>query len=307
MDCEIVADVDHLRVRPGDRVNTRVLLSLDQSVRFRSVTAAFEGRERVKLEVPSGDSDDERTIRKTNRIADDLFLLAGAEPAGWFGNALDSVRSLFGNGSAGNLDQGVHEYQVSWDIPADALPSFDGKNADINYRLTIRVDRPLRRDDVFDLEFMVRPALMPLSRSVTVSYPNDDSGLVARSLSKALRANVTLAKDAYRVGDTITGNVSIEVDDPVDIKALNVALFGEEHVRINLHSEKSQKRYGQFKLASAMRCETVWQGEFSFAVDDVPNSTVHGKYFKFDWYVELHIDVAWAIDTRVRVPILLHT
>lgn len=306
MDCEIVADVDHLRVKAGDRVNTRVVLSLDRSVRFRSIIASFEGKEQVELDVSRGDSDSDRKIRKTHRIADDVFLLAGVEPAGWFADALDSVRSLFGKGTAGTLDQGVHEFNVSWDIPASALPSFDGRNANIDYRLSIRVDRPLRRDDVFDLDFIVHPASLPLSRSVTVNYPNDDSGVIARSLSKALRATVTLEKDIYRVGETIAGEISIEVDEPIDIKALNVALLSEEHVQINVSSEKSQKRYGRFALASTIRCEDAWQDQFSFVVDAVPNSTVHGKYFKYDWYVELHIDVAWAIDTKICVPVQMH-
>lgn len=307
MDCEIITDVDHERVSGGDRVNAKILLSIDKPVSMQSLTASFLGYEEVELRVSDGGSDDHetKTIRRREVLADDQFLLAGSNPAGWIADTFNSIRSLFGQGQLHELAAGDHEFNVSWSIPERSLPSYQGTHAEVVYRLSVRVHRPLRLDDVFDLDFTVYSDMddNEQSSSIMISYPNESTGLVQRTLGKSFNATVTLEQDCLRSGDTVVGVFKLINDEPLDVKGISVGLTSEEKVKIDLHREKKRKRYARFELTQAQELAADWQSEISFPVASPGSSSMSGRYFSLDWYVEIHVDIDWAKDTYIRVPV----
>jgi|GEM_PF-5993750 len=307
MDCEITTDIDHERLKSGDQVNATILLLLERPEQFRSLTATFLGAEKARVVIADSgrDGDSNETVRRTDVLIKEAYLLAGEEPRGFFSEWIDSFLALFGKGAATELASGEHRYSVALTIPENTLPTHKARNSEVFYRLTIRVDQPLKMDSVFDVDFIVQAPASGTSQSVTAYYPDHDTGTLTRTLSRDIRVTATIERDFYRVGDTVRGTLVVETDEAVRTKGITVCLLGEERVEIRRHRELYKTRQSKFEVVAATELQNGWRGDFDFPVEDLNFPTSTGKYFSLAWFVEIRIDLPWAKDCTIRMPVTL--
>jgi len=308
MDCEITTDIDHEQLRGGDSITANIVLQIDRSVRYRNITAKFLGAEKAKVEVQDSkrEGNSTETITRTNRIVEEAYLLAGEEPRGFIGEWIDSIRTMFGGGAAATLDSGEHRFSVTLTIPEHALPTHKGRYSEVFYRLSIRLDQPLKMDSVFDIDLTVVPERSRSLGSVTAYYPDEDTGTIQRTLSRDIRAIATLEERLLHSGDIVRGSLQIEADEPLHCKGISVCLLSEERVEIRRDRELHRSREDSFEVLAATEIVSQWQGDFSFPVEAIKFSSAKGEYFSLDWFVEIKIDLPWAKDCAIRVPVTVN-
>ncbi|MFT7638944.1 MAG: sporulation-control protein spo0M, partial [Pirellulaceae bacterium] len=119
------------------------------------------------------------------------------------------------------------------------------------------------------------------------------------------RCNISISFDnadrVYQPGETISGEISVQVNKDTNCSGLIVEQFWQTHGRGN--TDRGECR-------TVILDEGMWQaGEqyhfpFSFATPDGP-PTYHGKYLNIDHYIEVRVDVPWAFDPTHREEFIL--
>lgn len=105
----------------------------------------------------------------------------------------------------------------------------------------------------------------------------------------------------FRAGDTITGDVIVEVNKPCDCHGLILSHEWRTHGRGN-------------KDSGTIKEETLFQGRwqqgtqrypFSFTLDaDIP-ATYHGDIVNIDNYLKARADIPWALDPKADVDFIV--
>ncbi len=105
----------------------------------------------------------------------------------------------------------------------------------------------------------------------------------------------------YRPGETVRGELAVEVNAPCACKALTVSCRWRTHGKGNRAEGPEDRR-------------VLFQGEllpgmtprypFEFAVPRGP-ATYRGKLLNVDWYVAARADIPWALDPKAEAEFLL--
>lgn len=104
----------------------------------------------------------------------------------------------------------------------------------------------------------------------------------------------------YKVGDTITGVVHVNVDKEVKCRALTIKNLWKTHGRGNIDSDVKFTD----TIFSGTWSPGAYEYPFSIVVEEFPVS-YHGNYINIDWYLEARADIPWAIDPKCKADYLL--
>jgi len=111
---------------------------------------------------------------------------------------------------------------------------------------------------------------------------------------------ISTQKTHYKLGDTVKGQVSVEVDKECKCDALVLKKLWSTHGKGNRSSGGSE----ELKLFQGVWQPGTYTYAFSFVLDEGPYS-YHGHYINIDWYLNARADIPWAIDAKDELEIIL--
>ena len=310
----IGTSVDQLQ--RGQSMKIPIVLQLESRIKVRGIHVRFHGAEETKANYTTTHSDGKGHVTTTTHtaveqvtITEQKQLLAGRERAGFLANLGDALATLFGGGRHVVMSPGEYEYSVDISIPTDAPPTHKGKRSRVFYELSARVDVPLGRDVHEVHSFSVAPFRMDLpGNPVRVRYPDDEGrGFWDKVLGPDVRIDLALARDALRQGESVDGVFQVDTDKPIEVRAIRARLVGHETSKAHGHHDGHNHKGEAVELARPGMIQGSYSKEFSLTADTVGEMpvTAKGKLFAIDWFVQVELDVPWAKDPKIRVPIVL--
>lgn len=305
-------EIENSTVLPGESTQAKVFVTIEKSTRVRNITARFYGYEEVEATVTERDSDgDSKTVTRTERttIVDETFLLLGDERKGFFGRLADSASTIMGGGDHEVLEPGEYEYTVDLAVPESATASGKSDLFRVEYSLQASVDLPIKIDwsAKETITVPLPEARFEDSQPAHTTFP-DASGrsLWQKTFGKEVTLNLALDRDRMVAGQRVTGMLTIESPEPLNIKKVVVRLAGTEtsNVRGDRDSRAWNDMLCEIDAPTVMADRSVH--EFDFVVPESKKPFSHiGLNFEVRWSIEAQIYIPWAADPVIRVPVLV--
>lgn len=301
----------------GQKITVPIVLMLESRLKARGIHAKFLGAEETKAVYTTTRTDSKgRVTTQTHTAVEHMVivsqehLLAGNEKLGFFGNMSDAVATVFGAGKHDTLQPGEHAFNVEVSIPEDAPPTHAGKKTRVFYELSVYVDVPVGFDLKATQSFQVEP--LPLEEyqtaPVRTRYPDDAGrGLFDSIVSPNVRVETALAADKYQPHEMIEGIFTIEPEQPLKCRRILVQLVGIERSSAQGHTDSYAHLGTPRDLGTPGTVTAKYAQEFSIPAQIAAPLTARGQKYSIDWFVQVQLDVPWAKDPTIRVPIeLLH-
>src|SRR3990170_2055094 len=216
----------------GDVVSGAVVLETTRETSTRGLTLDVLGRESTEIERGSGD--DRRTYRSRS----------------------DHVAWRVPLAPEGVVAPGVYRYPFEFQIPVDALPSYAGTHAKVEYSVTARFDVPWWPDAVFTLPLFVyfaRESIRTFSRPVRF-----------RSGEGGPEIYVELDGDRFFAREILGCRITLLGTGEHRIRRVYVRLVGGERARAS--SPKSPPPGPRFGSASRSRLSSPFPRKSARAI-----------------------------------------
>ena len=205
-------ELERDKLRPVEILRGSVILTLDRPRHMRSLQVRVWGGERTKVTVNYGKS---RTtyVQEFAWIDRDLDLV----PEGLAASAV-----VQGGGDA-PLPPGTYRYRFEASIPDNAVPSWSGYDARVFSFVRARAYFSRGLDATQDKDFII---LHPFSDDE--KKPNIFGIEKQKLLSGTQEIQVSLDSRSARQGGTISGRVSISLENPKKVRGVQVQLAERE-------------------------------------------------------------------------------
>lgn len=298
---------------PGQTSRIPIVIVLEEPLKVRGLHATFHGAEETKATYTTYNAATKSTqtqtaVQHTDIVKTD-YVLSGNERKGFFGNVADGLATMFGSGDHDVLQPGEYPFEVEVQVPPEARSSFAGEKCRVFYELSVLIDIPLWRDVKALQSFRVKAATDELTAqrgSVRTRYPEDhDRGLFDALLSPDVRVEVALADGMLREGDTVEGMFVVETAKPLQHRAINVRLIAIESTAAHGHTDRHVHNGEPVQIAGNGVIEERYSQEFQLPVSSPGGRTDRGELFSIDCFVQIEMDVPWAKDPKIRVPVTL--
>lgn len=299
----------------GQAMTVPVALALDRRLKVRGIHAKFLGAEETKAVYTTTRTDSKGRIKRQTHtavqqveIVSQVHLLAGNEKKGFFGNMSDAVATVFGGGKHDTLEPGEYPFEVEVSIPDDAPATHVAKKSRVFYELSMHVDVPagfdLKATQSFQVEALPRSSYG--SAPVRTRYPDDAGrGLFDSLISPDAQLEMALVADKYQPHELIEGIFTIECEKPLNCRRLRAQLVGIESSEANGHKDTHVHLGEPHDLGSPGTVTGNYTQEFSLPAQVAAPLTAKGRLFSIEWFVQIELDVPWAKDPKIRVPIEL--
>ena len=295
----------------GETVSVPITLNLEKPVNVRGIHAKFWGAAETKADYSTYDAATQTTQVKTAvqhlEIVKQQFLLSGHERLGFFGNIADGLKTMLGGGQHEQLQAGQYDFEIQLDVPEDAPGTFEAKKCRVFYELSVYVDIPLGFDAKAMSAFTV-PGFDNVAESAPVMtrYPEDQNrGLFDSWFGPEMRVEAGVAGSHYRRGEEIEGIFRVDSPKPLECRAISVRLVGIEKTRAQGHDDSHTHQGPETVVAQPGAIDGSFEQDFRFpAIAEGPHSA-KGELHSVEWFVQIQLDVPWAKDPKIRVPIKL--
>ena len=283
-----------------------VVLALDRRLKVRGIHAKFLGAEETTAVYRIGKH--RHTAIQQVEIMSQVQLLAGSEKMGFFGGMSDAMATMFGGGKHDTLEPGEYPFEVEVSIPDDAPGTHVAKKSRVFYELSVHVDVPagfeLKATKSFQLD--PPPAATADAAPVRTRYPEDGGrGLFDSLVSPDARLEMALIADRYQPHEMIEGIFTIETKKPINCRRILVQLMGIENSEARGHKDMHIHLGVPHDIGSPGTVTGNFTQEFSIPAEITAPLSARGKLFSIDWFVQIQLDVPWAKDPKIRVPIKL--
>lgn len=313
---------NEIRIQPpaetlvrGQAMTVPIVLALDRRLKVRGIHGKFLGAEETKAVYTTTSTDSKgRVTTQTHtavqqvEIVSQDHLLAGNEKKGFFGNISDAVATMLGGGKHDTLEPREYPFEVEVSIPDDAPATHAAQKSRVFYELSIQVDVPAGFDLKATQSFQVEPLPVAAYEAAPVRtrYPDDAGrGLFDSLVSPDARLEMALAADKVRPGELIEGIFTIESHKPINCRRILVQLVGIENSEARGHKDMHVHLGDRHDLGSPGTVTGNYTQEFSLPAETTAPLTARGKLFSIEWFVQIQLDVPWAKDPTIRVPIEL--
>jgi sporulation-control protein spo0M len=302
----------------GESVNGKVILSLDIPIVCRGVNIEFDGVEVVRWVTRGsgrgGTGIGFSSVRNNHRqqVHTDTVIharysevLFGKKPEGTLSNMADAIKGIFDKSHYETLQPGHYSYDFSFPLPEGCPGDFEtGETSRIRYELKAYVDIP------FAVDFMETKKLtvfesFKIPPEMAVHGVGEKSFLL--DSENPLSAKVTLGNNLYYPGDFISGSVDIENKSAKKIKAISISL--KRVLKMTAHGESTSVN-NITKLQVIQNPVIPEHGKAAITFEcqlpgDVYATLVRAHLMKLHYVVLVSVDVPWAIDLDVEVPITI--
>lgn len=299
---------------PGKTFETTVRIELEQSTRVRGIKVRFYGAERTKADYTTTSVDSKgrtkiqhHTAVEDAPIVEEHFILHGTPSTDFFSGIGDAVSTMFGGGQSETMEAGSYDFPVSFSVPEDAPPTFEGKKCSVFYRLEVQIDVPIWPDPKLDYAFELLRQPTPLEKT-SVAYvqhpdPVKGRGFWDWALGKDVEVEVAIDSDVLIAGQETRAMVAVKANEPFRLDQISLAMIGREKSRARGHTDSYSHVRPLHDVEVNQSILTELSREFAFtATTDGPYTTT-GQNFSVEWFVEVRLDVPWAKDPFVRIPI----
>lgn len=296
---------------PGEATRIPLVVVLAEPLKVRGLHAAFHGAEETKATYTTYTNNSLQTHTAVQHadIVKREYLLSGRERQGFFGNLADGFATLLGGGDHDVLEPGEYPFEVEVQVPPNGRPTFEGEKCRVFYELSALIDVPLGRDvkalQPFRVAGNAYPELPP-SSPVRTRYPEDqERGLLDSWFSPGIRVEAALRQSTFRKGDTAEGIFVLKTPTPLQYRAIDVRAIAVEKTEAHGHKDSHTHLGDPIRIATDGVIEGSYSQEFRLPVSCPGPPTTRGELFSIDCYVQIDLDVPWAKDPKIRVPIAL--
>lgn len=301
-------------VTRGQPMPVTVRIHFDADTRIRGIKARFHGAERTEATYTTTSTDSKGRTTTTTHTAEEYvdivnqdFVLHGNPDIGFFAGVGDAVATMFGGGQSETIEAGVHDFQIEIVVPVDAPASFKGGKCSVFYRMEVQVDVPIRIDPKCDYSFTLLTLPIPLekTRPVLVQHPDPEHGrgFWDRTFGKDVNMDVALESNVLYAGESGSGMVSIRSNESIDVDQIVWSLVGTEKTEASGHTDQYGHRLPLGNIPVDRPITQEFNHEFNFSVPDQGPFTALGTKFEINWVLEVRLNVPWAKDPAVRIPV----
>ena len=308
---EFLAETDE--VQRGTTHPVTVRITLERATKIRGIHARFYAAERTEANYTETYMDAKgkpqtrmQTAVEYTTIADDYFHLAGEPKPGLFTVVGDALASLIGGGGHEIMNPGQYEFPIEIKVPENCPPTFKGKKSSVFYRLEVRVDVPIWPDPKRDHNFQVlNLPKFTNSKPVRIRHPDPSNGrgLWDKMFGKEVKADVALDRDDLIAGETFAGMIHLVPSEPINLDGIIVGLIGEEKSIAHGHRDHHLHVHEFPVVETPNNLSRSFTKEFEFTVPDLGLYTSRGTNYEINWAVKLRLDVPWAVDPVITIPI----
>ena len=296
----------------GQTTPLQIKVIINKPVRVRGIRANFHGAEKADAQYTVTVRDSKGRSRTETRTATSYrdyvkedYHLAGDEKLGCFAGLMDSILSVFGGGSGERMEPGEYLFDVGVTIPNDAPGSFKATNSSVFYKLTANIDVPLRVDPSLSHNFTVERSLEHLdTQPVHVRYPDEKGrGFFDKTFGKNVALQLALERNVLRAGEPVNGLLTIETEGPVTVNRFKYRLIAEERTQAQGHTDSAAHSHVLDTVDAPGIISVEHLERFSFTPPPDGPFTSKGSHHSIEWFLEVQLDVPWAKDPTIRVPI----
>ncbi len=285
--------------RAGDTVRGRLLLHWPQSGPVRGVWWDVVGEETTRVSVQHGSGKNRRTVTYRDRqaILGGGLLVFGRRKSGFFSLVWEGMRAFFGLKTDNpTLRDGEYAYDFEFHLPKDAPPTWKGKNSEVRYAFSARVDIPGAFDLTVETPIAVAP---PLHYTVEGFF---DEHRPKKGLAGLFTAEVEMQVDVpparFRPGEAIPFTARVKNLGGKRIRGLNVHLDRREHARAQGHTATNSRTEHTLRIPADRMSFDGSEMHFVLPTPE-PFTLVQGRYCRVYWELRAELDVAWGFDAVV--------
>ncbi len=312
MSNEILIHLDKTDFVGGETIEGELELKVDTAIPVRGLRILFHGFERSYWTSGSGKvrtsvSGRNRAIHSETR---DLFkqevTLFGDPPLETAALISDSFTGLFSSGHYHTLEPGSYRYPFSCKLPEHLPGDYedDAERSRIAYLIKGYVDIPLK----VDIE-----QTLPLTMHET--YDQSAAQAVAAAGDKEfafrgdapVKMSASLDQNLHMPGDTVNCKLAVKNKSKKKIKGIIVSLRKTESLRAkDATSTKSVEihttRYDKTTVAAGKTADI----ELDFTIPkNLYPSILSSELVKVEYEIDFRLDIPWAVDLHVAVPVVL--
>lgn len=302
---EITIELDQQEFTGGETVKGEVRVQLGQETPLRGIRLLLEGYENSSWR--EGGGKHRHTHSETRTLFHEETTLFG-QPRLGFGELLsDSFKAVFSKENYEVLHSGEYRYPFSYvlpkELPGDYASALTASR--IYYRVKAEVDLPLK----FDLK-AVQP-LVVYEPEGTVAAREVTQRRTKKFLFDSdaqLDAAVHLDKDTFHVGETLHCQLEVENRAPrKEIHTATLALRQVETLQANgrthvTTAEVGRARYDECRFPLKDRATVDLKYEIP---SDLYPTIAGGTLVKLEYELQAALDIPWAVDAKLSVPIRL--
>jgi hypothetical protein len=141
---------------------------------------------------------------------------------------------------------------------------------------------------------------------VRTRYPEDTGrGLIDSLFGPDVRIEMGLVADKWQIGESIRGIFRVDADTPLNCRTIRARLVGIENSTARSHTDSFVHQCDAIEVATPGVFAGPYKQEFLLPAETGGLLTAAGKLFSIDWFVQVELDVPWAKDPKIRVPVVL--
>ena len=268
----IIVDLPRTTYFTGDVVTGAVILETTREVSTRGLTLDILGRE--STEITQGSGENQTTYRsRSDHVAWRLPLAV-----------------------EGSIPAGSYRFPFQFQVPNDALPSYAGTHAKVEYSIAARLDVPWWPDAVHMVPFYVvfaRESIRTFSRPVRF-----------RSGGGGPEIYVELDGDRFFARELLGCRITILRTGERRIRRLYAQIVGGEWARADKVEESKTRVVSDIDIPIGM----IGIGRpftFELPISAELPSSYRGRFSYYSYVLRLGLDIAWASDIVAETPIVI--
>ncbi len=282
--------LDKTKYQAGETVRGKLVMSADKDIKARSFHFIAEGKEKTKIiksePYTSSDSQGNSTQSYSNVTYTDsnLFFSTNLE----YFLSQSSKPSIITNTDNGIiLHKGSTEIPFEFPLPNNALSSYSGRNASIDYEVKATIDKKLRSDTNASTSFDV----ISITKENN-NYPTNSKIYSSNKSSKGLYINLVMSKNIYKIEDTIEGTIFIGKPKPnstttTTIRSIKIKLIATEYATASKRDETSVIQSYDNEITNWKENEET---PFEIKIPEV-NKRYRSKLSELYWEIKATVDI----------------
>jgi hypothetical protein len=269
----------------------------------------FRGFEETKAVYTTSDgkTTTTHTAIENHVLVEERQTILGEAPAGFFSNLADGALTLVGGGDHEILDAGRHEASLQVDLPGELPPTFQAKKIRIAYEAGVHLDLPAARDFRHTESFAVARAGVeaPAAAPLSIRYPEDaQRGFFDSLFGPDVQMRVNLDATVVRRGGQLTGELQVHSrEKPLSVDAVECQLLRRETSEAQKHKDAHAEKLVVERIPRQHSRSTRLSVPFTVTVPETAIPACTGAKFTLAHELAVSLDVPWAKDPTVRIPI----